>query len=103
MSVNLNNIPTTNSPGEINLRITFLLKKDAQATLNVEEAMSLKITFDSIGVGTSKPLTIYRQETPGEISVEPGHLAYIERIDDTRIALRYGRPGGTQQSIVFAR
>ena len=103
MSVHLNSIPTTNSLGEINLRITFIQKKKDQATLNVGEALSLTISFDSIGVGTSRPMTIYQKETPGEISVEPGNLAFIERIDNTMIALQYGSPGGTQKSIVFTR
>ncbi|WP_433766330.1 hypothetical protein [Pseudomonas putida] len=103
MSINLNSIPTTNPPGEINLRITFLLNKKPQATLNVGEASSLTIRFDSIGVGTSEPMAIYRQETPGDISIDPGNLAFVDRSVNAKIALRYGSPGGTQQNIVFVR
>ncbi|MCY1392769.1 hypothetical protein D3C76_917550 [compost metagenome] len=103
MNVNLNNIPTTNSLGEINLRITFVLKKKDQATLNVGEALPLKITFDSIAIGASELKSIYRNESPIEISVEPGNVAFIERINDSRIALRYASPNSTQQSIFFAR
>lgn len=103
MTVHLNSIPTGNPRGAIDLRVTFMLNKKSQGTLNVGGAETLTLGFDSIGVGTSEPMAIYRQETPGNITISPGSVAFVERSVDSKIALRYGSPGGIQQNIVFVR
>lgn len=104
MTVHLNSIPTGNPyGGAIDLRVTFLLNRRPQGTLNVGGAETFTLNFDSIGVGTSEPMAIYRQEIPGDITISPGNVAFVERSADSRIALRYGSPGGIQQSIIFVR
>ncbi|MFQ6571995.1 hypothetical protein [Pseudomonas sp. UM16] len=101
MVVNLNSIPTANPPGAINLRVTLFLKKKPVASLNVGEAVTLTTTFDSMGVGTSEPMAMYRKDSPADITIDPGNLAFVERNGDRQIALRYGAPGGTEQSVTF--
>lgn len=103
MTVHLNSIPTGNPHGAIDLRVTFLLNKKPQGTLNAGDARTFTLSFDSIGVGTSEPMAIYRQETPGSVTISPGNVAFVERSVNSKIALRYGSPDGIQQNIIFAR
>ncbi|TPN83459.1 hypothetical protein [Aquimarina algicola] len=98
MAVDLNDIPTSNT---LEFTITFLLNNSPQAKLTYNQANTLDIRFDAIGVGNSEPLSIYRQETPGNITISPGNLAFVDRSVDRKIALRYGTPSGPQRNIVF--
>lgn len=98
MAVDLESVPTTNT---LDLRTTFLLNNGSRASLNPGQAETFSLRFDAIGVGSSQPLSIYRQETPGNITVPPGNLAFVDRSVDRKIALRYGPQGGIQQNIIF--
>ncbi|NER24995.1 MAG: hypothetical protein F6J86_27770 [Symploca sp. SIO1B1] len=96
-AVDLFNIPTTNT---LDLRVAFLNRNVTQASLSSGEAKTLSFRFDELGIGSGSP-TIYEQETPGDISIPTGNLAFVERSVSSKIALRYGAPGGTQKNIVF--
>lgn len=99
MAVDLESIPTTNT---LEFTATFLRNNASVASLGSGQAKTLSLRFDAIGVGNSEPLSIYRQETPGDISVPPGNLAFVDRSVDRKIALRYSTQGGIQQNIIFA-
>lgn len=98
MAIALNSVPTTNA---IDLRATFLYKGVPVKTLGPGEANTLTLVFDSIGVGTTQPLSVYNLQTQTDVSLNPGTIAFLDRSVDRRIALRFGAPGGTQQNVVF--
>jgi hypothetical protein len=98
MTVNLNSIPTTNT---IEFRVTFLLDNAPKAVLAHGQAETLSLNFNAIGVGNSEPLSVYRQETPGNTTLSPGNLAFVDHTAGRKIALRYGTPDSVQQNIVF--
>lgn len=99
MGVDLESIPTTNT---IDLRINFLNNGQVQGSLNVGQASTESFRFDSIGVGSAPPFSVYHQETPGNISISPPNLAFVDYSVERKLVLRYGISGGTQQNIVFA-
>ena len=99
MTVESQSVPTTNT---VEFTATFLRNDSPQATLRSGEADTLSIRFDAIAIGNSEPLSIYKQETPGDITIPPGNLAFVDRSVNRKIALRYGKPGENQQNIIYA-
>lgn len=98
MAVYFESTPTANT---IEFKIAFLSGDAIQSTLGHGQTDVLTFGFDALGVGNSEPLSIYRQETPGDITIPPGNLAFVDRSVNRKIALRYGTKGGTQHNIVF--
>lgn len=98
MAVDLESIPTTNT---IDLRINFLLNGQVQGSLNPNDSGTQSFRFDEIGVGSAPPFSIYIQETPGNITISPGNLAFVDYSVERKLTLRYGHSGGTQQNVVF--
>ncbi|MBS1772039.1 MAG: hypothetical protein JST82_04215 [Bacteroidetes bacterium] len=99
MAVDLNSIPTANT---IEFTVTFFNRGDRVARIPYGGSDVLNCRFDAIGVGNGDPLSIYELETPGSYTISPGNLAFVDRSVNSKIALRYGVPGGAQQSIIFA-
>jgi hypothetical protein len=98
MGVYLDIVPTTNT---IDLTATFILNGEPKAQLRTGRAATLDLIFDQIGIGNTEPLSIYLQQTPGNITISPGHIAYLERTGDRKIALRYAVPGEAEQSVDY--
>lgn len=98
MAINLNSIPTSNT---LEFAVTFLNMNNPVAELRYNQAGTLTISFNSIGVGNGDRLSIYLQETPGDITINPGNLAFVDRSVDGKITLRYGMLNSVQQNIVF--
>jgi hypothetical protein len=99
LTIRLESIPVTN---KLELVAEFYFKKKYVDELSSGDAKVLTIQFDQICVGRFTP-RYYKQKNPDNLSISPGHLAFIEPItpDWKEIAFRYGAPGSQERTIVF--
>jgi hypothetical protein len=87
----------------IDLRISFILKGKTVGSLNAGAADNLTCSFDSIGLGSSAPLTIFMEDKEEVRTITSQYVASAERLSPSKVAINYATPNSQQQRIIYTR